>query len=72
MGKQTYFLAPPLLPLGNGCIYVFLKKYKKIGFTPILNIQLFPTHTELELGVFGVVGKLVKDVIQLRWRIYEK
>jgi hypothetical protein len=48
------------------------KNTRKLSLYPILNIELFPTHTELELGVLGVAGKLVKDVIQLQWRIFFK
>jgi hypothetical protein len=34
-----------------------------LSLQPILNIGLFPTHTELELGMLGVARKLVKDVV---------
>jgi hypothetical protein len=40
---------------------------KKMILYPILITELFLTHTKLELGVLGIVGKLVKDVVQLWW-----
>jgi hypothetical protein len=48
------------------------KNTRKLSLHPILIIELFPIHTELELGVLGVAGKLVKDVVQLRWWNFEK
>jgi hypothetical protein len=42
------------------------KNTRKLSLHPILIIELFPIHTELELGVLGVAGKLVKDVVQLQ------
>jgi hypothetical protein len=43
------------------------KNTKKMNFQPILNIELFLTHIKLELGVLGIIGKLVNDVVHL-WR----
>jgi hypothetical protein len=48
------------------------KNTKKLSLHPILNIELFPTHTKLELDVLGVVGKLVKAIVQLWWWNFEK
>jgi hypothetical protein len=42
----------------------------KESINSILNIELFLNHTELELGVLGIVRKLVKNVIQLWWWNY--
>jgi hypothetical protein len=41
------------------------KTTRKLNLQPISNIELFPAHVELELGMLGVAGKLVKDVIHL-------
>jgi hypothetical protein len=48
------------------------KNTRKLSLHSILNIELFPTHTESKLGVLGVAGKLVKDIVQLWWRNFEK
>jgi hypothetical protein len=53
-------------------IYVLLRKYKKFNLHPILNIELFLTNMESELGVLGITRKLVKDVVQLHWQNFEK
>jgi hypothetical protein len=34
---------------------------KKLNFQPILNIKLFPTHIESELGMLGIAKKLRKS-----------
>jgi hypothetical protein len=36
---------------------------RKLNLKPILEIELFPTHAELELGMLGVTEKLVKGVV---------
>jgi hypothetical protein len=41
------------------------KNTQTLNFQPISNIELFPTHTELELGMLGIAGKLAKDVAHL-------
>ena len=43
-----------------------------LSLHPVSNIELFPTHMELELDVLGVARKLVKDVVQLWWQDFEK
>jgi hypothetical protein len=66
--KQTSFLLPCPSTLGqylpHGCIKDILKKIHKIS---ILNIELFMTHTVLELGMPYIAGKLAKYVIQPWW-----
>jgi hypothetical protein len=43
-----------------------------LNLQPIPNTELFPTQTELKLGLLGIGGKLVKDTIHLwRWN-FEK
>jgi hypothetical protein len=43
-----------------------------LNLQPISNIELFPTHTESELGVLGIAEKLAKDVVHLWRRNFEK
>jgi hypothetical protein len=45
---------------------------KKLNLQPILNIELFSTLIESELGVLGIVKKLAKDVVHLWWRKFGK
>ena len=45
---------------------------KNLNFQPILNIELFLTHTKPELGVLGIAKKLVKDVVHLWRQNFEK
>jgi hypothetical protein len=41
------------------------KNIEKLNLQPISNIELFLTHIELELGIFGIARKLVKDVVHI-------
>jgi hypothetical protein len=41
------------------------KYTRKLNLRPISNIESFPTHMELELGVLGVARKIVRDVVYL-------
>ena len=69
MDKNTYFLAPCPRALSHVATSMCSSKNtRKLSLYPILNIELFPTHTELRLDVLGVAGKLVKDVVQLWWQ----
>jgi hypothetical protein len=43
------------------------KNARKMILQPVSNIELSQTHTQLELDVHGVAGKLMKDVVHL-WR----
>ena len=43
------------------------KNARKMILQPISNIELSQTHTQLELDMHGVAGKLMKDVVHL-WR----
>jgi hypothetical protein len=36
---------------------------RKLDLQLVTNIELFSTHIESELGMLGVAGKLVKDVV---------
>ena len=49
-----------------------LKIIEKLNLQPVSNIELFPIHAELELGVLGIARKLVKDVIYLWWYNFGK
>jgi hypothetical protein len=41
-------------------------KLKRIlNLLPVLNIELFPTHTKSKLDLLGVARKLVRDVIHM-------
>jgi hypothetical protein len=42
---------------------------RKLNLQPLLNIELFPTHMESELGVLGVAKKLMKGVDHCGGRI---
>jgi hypothetical protein len=55
-------------------IWLYLGALQEIQGTlkHVLNIELFPTCIELNMGTLGVVGKLVKDVAQLLWRHFEE
>jgi hypothetical protein len=48
------------------------KMQKNLNFQPILNIELFLTHTKSELGVLGIAKKLVKNVVHLWRQNFEK
>ena len=50
----------------------FSKNTRKLSLHPLLNIQLFPTHTKSELEVFSIASKLVKDVVKIWWWNFEK
>jgi hypothetical protein len=66
MGKTSLFLGTCLQPLGNVSYMAASrssKKTRKLTLYPILNIVLFSTHTELELGMLGVARKLAKDIV---------
>jgi hypothetical protein len=45
---------------------------KRLNLQPLLNIELFPTHKESELGVLGVARKIMKHVVHLWRRNFEK
>jgi hypothetical protein len=45
---------------------------EKLNLQPVSNIELFLTHTESELGVLGIAGKLAKDVVHLWRQNFEK
>jgi hypothetical protein len=69
MDKTNLFLGT--LPYSSWAMlsmWLHLCAPQKIQENPILNIELFPIHMEMELGMLDVAGKLVKDVVQLRWR----
>jgi hypothetical protein len=73
MDKTNLFLGT--LPYSSWAMlsmWLHLCAPQKIQENPILNIELFPIHMEMELGMLDVAGKLVKDVVQLRWRNFEK
>jgi hypothetical protein len=38
----------------------------------VSNVKLFPTHMDLEFGIRGIAKKLVKDVVYLWRRNFEK
>jgi hypothetical protein len=40
----------------------FSKNVQKLNLQPILNIELFKTDTESELGVLGIAIELMQDV----------
>jgi hypothetical protein len=51
----------------------FSKNTRKVNFQPVSNIELFPTHMELELSILGIARKLMKDVVHLwRWNFEKK
>jgi hypothetical protein len=45
-----------------------LRKYKKNEFILVLNKTSPRAHTELELDMLGILGKLVKHVVHLSKR----
>jgi hypothetical protein len=45
---------------------------KKWNFQPILDIELFLIHLELELDMLGIARKLVKNVVYLWRQTFEK
>jgi hypothetical protein len=45
---------------------------RKLNLQLVLNIKLFMTPTESESDMLGIVGKLVKDVVHLWRRNFEK
>ena len=68
VGKaNSFFGHPTLQPLDNVSYMATsrssLKITKKNEFATRLNIELFPTHMELELDMLGVAKKLVKNVV---------
>jgi hypothetical protein len=68
MGKTNYFLRTlPLQPVGSfshmAACRSSLENTGKMSLIPVFNKNLPRAHTELELGVLGVHGKLVKYVV---------
>jgi hypothetical protein len=48
------------------------KRAQKLNFQPVLNIELFPTLMELELGMLGTAIELMKDAGHLwRWNFWK-
>jgi hypothetical protein len=45
---------------------------EKLNLQPVLNIELFLTHTESKLGVLGIAGKLAKNIVHMWRRNFEK
>jgi hypothetical protein len=67
-GKTNYFLGTlPLQPLGSFSHMApcrsSLENTGKMSLIPVFNKNLPRTHTESELNVLGVHGKLVKYVV---------
>jgi hypothetical protein len=77
MGKTNLFIGHPALQsLGNVIFMAPFRSSSKIirnlNLEPVSNIEIFPTRTKLELSVLCVTGKLVKDVIHMCKRNFEK
>jgi hypothetical protein len=73
MGKINYFFENPALqPLGNfshmAACRSSLENIGKMSLILVFNKKLSWAHTELELGVLGVHGELVKYVVHLSKR----
>jgi hypothetical protein len=67
-GQNKLFIENPALqPLGSfshmAACRSFLENTGKMNLIPVFNKNSPPAHTELELGVLGVHGKLVKYVV---------
>jgi hypothetical protein len=68
MGKTNYFVENHALqPLGSyshmAACRSSLENTRKMSLIPVFNKNLPRAHTELELDVLGVHGKLVKYVV---------
>jgi hypothetical protein len=67
--NKLFFENPALQPLGSlshvAAYRSSLENTRKMNLILVFNKNLPRAHTESELGVFGVHGKLVKYVVHL-------
>jgi hypothetical protein len=73
IGKTNYFLRTlPFSPWAVSATWLTcrssLENTGKMSLIPVFNKNLPRAHTELELGMLGVHGKLVKYVVHLSKR----